>query len=50
VVLGLLNELGSIMLAMSLIIVILGYAGYRLLTRGERGGGVAALAATSGEA
>ena len=31
------------MLAMSLIIVILGYAGYRLLTRGERGAGVAAL-------
>ena len=44
-----LNALGSIMLAMSLIIVILGYAGYRLLTRGERGGGVAALAAISGE-
>ena len=31
------NALGSVMLAMSLIIVILGYAGYRLLTRGERG-------------
>jgi spermidine/putrescine transport system permease protein len=45
-----LNALGSIMLAMSLIIVILGYAGYRLLTRGERGDGVAALAAISGEA
>src|SRR6201992_1965686 len=44
-----LNGLGSIMLAMSLIIVILGYAGYRLLTRGERGGGLAALAAISGE-
>jgi spermidine/putrescine transport system permease protein len=44
-----LNALGSIMLAMSLIIVILGYAGYRLLTRGERGGGVAALAAITGE-
>ncbi|HMG62892.1 MAG TPA: ABC transporter permease, partial [Streptosporangiaceae bacterium] len=40
-----LNALGSIMLAMSLIIVILGYVGYRLLTRGERGAGVAALAA-----
>jgi spermidine/putrescine transport system permease protein len=44
-----LNALGSIMLAMSLIIVILGYAGYRLLTRGERGAGVAALTAISGE-
>ena len=44
-----LNALGSIMLAMSLIIVILGYAGYRLLTRGERGGGLAALTAISGE-
>ena len=44
-----LNALGSIMLAMSLIIVILGYVGYRLLTRGERGGGVAALAAITGE-
>jgi spermidine/putrescine transport system permease protein len=44
-----LNALGSIMLAMSLIIVILGYVGYRLLTRGERGAGVAALAAITGE-
>ena len=44
-----LNALGSIMLVMSLIIVILGYAGYRLLTRGERGGGLAALTAISGE-
>jgi hypothetical protein len=34
------------MLAMSLIF---GYVGYRLLTRGERGDGVAALAAISGE-
>jgi hypothetical protein len=41
--------LGSIMLAMSLIIVIVGYVGYRLLTRGERGGGLAALTAISGE-
>jgi spermidine/putrescine transport system permease protein len=49
-----LNALGSIMLAMSLIIVILGYVGYRLLTRGERGqnalAALAALAAISGEA
>ncbi|MGH3299945.1 MAG: ABC transporter permease [Trebonia sp.] len=44
-----LNALGSIMLAMSLIIVILGYVGYRLLTRGERGAGLAALTAISGE-
>lgn len=44
-----LNALGSIMLAMSLIIVIIGYVGYRLLTRGERGSGLAALTAISGE-
>jgi spermidine/putrescine transport system permease protein len=42
-----LNALGSIMLAMSLLIVILGYVGYRLLTRGERGAGLTAI---SGEA
>jgi spermidine/putrescine transport system permease protein len=45
-----LNALGAIMLAMSLIIVIVGYVGYRLLTRGERGSGLAALTAISGEA
>jgi spermidine/putrescine transport system permease protein len=45
-----LNALGSIMLAMSLIIVVIGYVGYRLLTRGERGSGLAALTAISGEA
>ncbi len=44
-----LNALGSIMLAMSLIIVIIGYVAYRVLTRGERGGGLAALTAISGE-
>jgi len=44
-----LNALGSIMLAMSLIIVVIGYVGYRLLTRGERGSGLAALTAISGE-
>jgi spermidine/putrescine transport system permease protein len=44
-----LNALGSIMLAMSLIIVALGYAGYRLLTRGERGSALSALTAISGE-
>jgi spermidine/putrescine transport system permease protein len=45
-----LNALGSIMLAMSLLIVILGYVGYRLLTRGERDAGLAALTAITGEA
>jgi spermidine/putrescine transport system permease protein len=44
-----LNALGSIMLAMSLIIVVIGYVGYRLLTRGERGSAVTALTAISGE-
>jgi hypothetical protein len=37
------------MLAMSLIIVILGYIGYRLLSRGESNTGLAALTAISGE-
>jgi hypothetical protein len=37
------------MLAISLIIVILGYAGYRPAYQGERGAGVAALTAISGE-
>ena len=44
-----LNALGTIMLVMSLIIVVIGYVGYRVLTRGERGGGLAALTAISGE-
>jgi spermidine/putrescine transport system permease protein len=44
-----LNALGSIMLAMSLIIVIIGYIGYRLLSRGERGSGLAALTTIAGE-
>jgi spermidine/putrescine transport system permease protein len=44
-----LNALGAIMLAMSLVIVVIGYIGYRLLTRGERGSGLAALTAISGE-
>ena len=38
-----------IMLAMSLIIVIVGYLGFRLLSRGEAGNGLAALTAISGE-
>jgi spermidine/putrescine transport system permease protein len=32
-----LNALGTIMLAMSFVIAIIGFAGYRFLTRGERG-------------
>ena len=44
-----LNALGSIMLAMSLIIVVIGYVSYRLLTRGERGSGLAALTTIAGE-
>ena len=44
-----LNALGSIMLAMSLVIVVIGYAGYRLLTRGERGSGIQALTTIAGE-
>ena len=44
-----LNALGSIMLAMSLVIVILGYVGYRLLTRGEKGSGLEALTTIAGE-
>jgi len=45
-----LNALGTIMLVMSLFLVIVGYVGYRLLTRGERGSGLAAITAISGEA
>ena len=44
-----LNALGTIMLVMSLGIVVIGYVSYRLLTRGERGSGLAALTAISGE-
>jgi len=33
-----LNALGTIMLAMSFLIAIIGYVGYRAMTRGERGG------------
>ena len=43
-----LNALGTIMLVMSLVIVVLGYAGYRWMTRGERGSGVDALATLAG--
>ncbi len=38
-----LNALGTIMLAMSLLIAVGGYLGYRWLTRGERGSGLSAL-------
>ncbi len=43
-----LNALGTIMLAMSLVIVVLGYIGYRLMTRGERGGAKQALTTIAG--
>ena len=44
-----LNALGTIMLAMSFVIVAIGYAGYRWMTRGERGSGLDALASMAGE-
>ncbi len=43
-----LNALGTIMLAMSLVIVVIGYIGYRLMTRGERGDAKQALATIAG--
>jgi spermidine/putrescine transport system permease protein len=43
-----LNALGTIMLVLSLIIVILGYVGYRIMTRGERGDRKQALATIAG--
>ena len=43
-----LNALGTIMLVMSFVIVIIGYIGYRWMTRGERGSGVDALATLTG--
>jgi len=43
-----LNALGTIMLAMSLIIAILGYIGYRWMTRGERGSRLEALTTIAG--
>jgi ABC-type spermidine/putrescine transport system permease subunit II len=43
-----LNALGTIMLVMSFVIAIIGYIGYRFLTRGERGGQVDALTAIAG--
>jgi len=44
-----LNALGTIMLVMSFIVVIIGYIGYRWLTRGERGSGLDALTRIAGE-
>jgi len=43
-----LNALGTIMLAMSFVIVILGYFGYRWMTRGERGDRQQALTTITG--
>ncbi|HEY3904281.1 MAG TPA: ABC transporter permease [Streptosporangiaceae bacterium] len=43
-----LNALGTIMLVMSFVIAILGYFGYRLMTRGERGTSADALATIAG--
>jgi spermidine/putrescine transport system permease protein len=42
------NALGTIMLAMSFVIVILGYVGYRWMTRGERGDHEQALSTIAG--
>jgi spermidine/putrescine transport system permease protein len=43
-----LNALGTIMLVMSFIIAILGYVGYRAMTRGERGSATEALTTIAG--
>lgn len=43
-----LNALGTIMLVMSLVLAIIGFAGYRWLTRGERSSGVEALTTIAG--
>jgi len=43
-----LNALGTIMLAMSFVVAIAGYFGYRLMTRGERGGTADALTTIAG--
>ena len=43
-----LNALGTIMLAMSLVIAFLGYLGYRWMTRGERGSRIDALTTIAG--
>jgi spermidine/putrescine transport system permease protein len=43
-----LNALATLMLVFSLVVAVLGYVGYRFLTRGERGGGLAALEGIAG--
>jgi spermidine/putrescine transport system permease protein len=43
-----LNALGTIMLVMSFVIVIIGYFGYRIMTRGERGDAKQAITAIAG--
>jgi spermidine/putrescine transport system permease protein len=43
-----LNALGTIMLVLSLVIAILGYIGYRWMTRGERGNRIEALTTIAG--
>jgi spermidine/putrescine transport system permease protein len=43
-----LNALGTIMLVMSFVIAIIGYLGYRFLTRGERGSRIDALTTIAG--
>jgi spermidine/putrescine transport system permease protein len=43
-----LNALGTISLVMSFAVVVLGYIGYRWLTRGERAGGLSALNTIAG--
>jgi spermidine/putrescine transport system permease protein len=43
-----LNALGTIMLAMSFLIAVVGFIGYRFLTRGERGSRVSALTTIAG--
>ncbi len=43
-----LNALATIMLVLSFIIAILGYFGFRLMTRGERGSRTDALASIAG--
>ena len=44
-----LNALGTIMLVMSLILAVIGFVGYRWMTRGERGSGIQALTTIAGE-
>jgi spermidine/putrescine transport system permease protein len=44
-----LNALATIMLVMSFIVAVLGYLGYRLMTRGERIDGQQALVTIAGE-